>query len=153
MRFFLSSAFLMLLFYSEPSLVSAPLRQFPVFAAKALAAPSAQTNRALKSQNGHFLVSYVASPDPVPLKKDHSWTLEIKKGDGSPTNRAEITSFEATMPEHKHGLAKAVQIKRPTGPGIIRVANVHFTMPGLWVITVKIRADKIEDTVVFNLNL
>ena len=110
-------------------------------------------SRTRSSEKKLFSVKYSPSVEPIPAEKAHDWNFEIKDANGKAINQAEITSVGGFMPEHDHGFGDKPVIKRPSGPGIVRVTNLKFVMGGVWVLTVKIREGKNEDTVVFNVKI
>jgi hypothetical protein len=55
------------------------------------------------------------------------------------------------MPEHGHGLPTQPEVTKGMGDGDYIVQGIKFSMPGWWVITFKVKAQDMDDTVTFNL--
>jgi hypothetical protein len=97
-----------------------------------------------------FRVSYMSESVPIPIGKIISWKLRVETADGRPAENAEI-SINGGMPEHGHGLPTHPEITKGIGDGDYIVQGLKFSMPGWWVITFKVKAQDMEDTVTFNL--
>lgn len=96
----------------------------------ACAAPAADTGQVLDTGDtavernfsraataGPWTVSYVPTPDPIPLNEPFTLTFDIQGG-----NESEIT-LDAIMPEHKHGM--------PTQPVVTQNADLTWTANGM----------------------
>ncbi len=97
-----------------------------------------------------FRVSYVSESVPIPIAKIIIWKLRVEMADGRPVKNAEIT-IKGGMPEHGHGLPTQPEVTKGIGDGDYIVQGLKFSMPGWWVITFKVKAQDMDDTVTFNL--
>ncbi|HAM53584.1 MAG TPA: hypothetical protein DCP92_23915 [Nitrospiraceae bacterium] len=99
-----------------------------------------------------FKVSYVSKDLPIPIGKITSWKLRLETADGRPVKIANI-SIEGSMPEHGHGLPTQPEVVKGMEDGDYVLQGLKFSMPGWWVITLRIKAQDMDDTVTFNLLL
>ena len=99
-----------------------------------------------------FKVSYVSKDLPIPIGRITSWTLRVETADGHPVKDADIT-IDGSMPEHGHGLPTQPEVTKRMEDGEYILQGLKFSMPGWWVITLRIKAQDLEDTVTFNLIL
>jgi len=76
----------------------------------------------------------LASTDPASM---HDWLVEITDPAGAPVSGCQVT-FAASMPEHGHGLPTEPRVLGEESKGRYRVGGVRFSMPGYWVVTVKL---------------
>ena len=86
----------------------------------------------LEQKGARHTVKASADAAGVDLRDFHSWTLSF-----DPSNSIDTVAFEATMPEHGHGLAIQPTIK-PLEKGSFRVEGVRFHMAGNWVLRVRL---------------
>jgi len=104
------------------------------------------------SDNDLFSVSYVSSPETVPVNQMHQWTLHVETADGKPVENATIT-VDGDMPQHGHGLPTRPQVTKNLGDGDYLVEGMKFQMGGWWVMDFTISADGQTDAVHFNMML
>ena len=104
------------------------------------------------SENGHFLVSYLAEAPPIALNTTHTWLLTVETPDGAPVSGATVT-VDGGMPAHQHGLPTQPQAIAGATPGEYRVEGVRFQMPGEWIVSFTIQAGDLTDQVTFPLTL
>ena len=104
------------------------------------------------SDNDLFRVSYVSSPEVVPVNQMHQWTLRVETADGQPVEDATIT-VDGDMPQHGHGLPTRPQVTKNLGNGDYLVEGLKFQMGGWWVMDFTISADGQTDAVHFNMML
>jgi hypothetical protein len=108
------------------------------------------TSAVLASAKKLFRVSYVSERVPIPIGRIISWKLRVETADGRPVKNAEIT-IKGGMPEHGHGLPTQPEVTKGMEEGDYIVQGLKFSMPGWWVITFKVKAQDMDDTVTFNL--
>lgn len=99
-----------------------------------------------------FKVAYESQITPVVVNELHSVKLRITTADDAPVTGAEI-SINGDMPAHGHGLPTEPEVTEELGDGYYMVEGMKFSMPGLWLITIEIKAGDRTDGVTFNLNL
>ena len=104
------------------------------------------------SAHKHFQVMYESLSGRLPLNKIHSWKLTVKDDKGNTVNDAKV-SVVGDMPEHGHGLPTNPEIIKDAAAGVYRVDGMKFSMPGWWVITFNIKADEMQDSVSFNVQV
>jgi hypothetical protein len=97
-----------------------------------------------------FKVSYVSESVPIPIGRIIRWKLRVETADGRPVKNAEIT-INGGMPEHGHGLPTQPEVTKGMEDGDYIVQGLKFSMPGWWVMTFKVKAQDMDDTVTFNL--
>lgn len=103
-----------------------------------------------KSENGHFVVSYVTNPESPQLNQLHSWTLHIESAHGHPVENAQVM-ITGDMPQHGHGLPTEPVVTQYLGDGDYLVEGVKFQMPGWWVVKFMVNGGEMSDSVTFNL--
>jgi len=108
------------------------------------------TSTVRESAKKLFKVSYVSETMPIPIGRIISWKLSVETADGRPVGDADIT-MDGGMPEHGHGLPTQPEVTKGTATGEYIVQGLKFSMPGWWVISFKIRAQTMDDSVTFNL--
>ena len=97
-----------------------------------------------------FKVTYVSDTNPLQIAKFISWKLRVESADGAPVKDAEII-INGGMPEHGHGLPTIPEIVVGDKPGDYILQGLKFSMPGWWVMTLKIKVQSLEDEVTFNI--
>lgn len=102
------------------------------------------------SENGHFVISYVTSPESPRLNQMHTWTLHIENAHGHPVEDAEVM-VSGDMPQHGHGLPTEPRVTQNLGNGDYLVEGMRFQMPGWWVVEFMVDAGGMTDSVSFNL--
>jgi hypothetical protein len=114
--------------------------------------PEADTSTTRMSRNGTFVVSYEPSIAPVPKRRIHAWTVEVRTRDGHPVDGATMT-VGGGMPDHGHGLPTQPAVTQALGDGRYVVDGMKFNMGGYWVVDFGITAAEGSDDVRFELNL
>jgi hypothetical protein len=114
------------------------------------AAANVDTSTVRSSAKKLFKISYSSESGPVPIGRIISWKLRVAAADGRPVKNAEI-SISGDMPEHGHGLPTQPEVTNGMEDGDYIVHGLKFSMPGWWVITFKVKARDMADTVTFNL--
>jgi len=89
-----------------------------------------------RPEGGHLVAGRprLASTDPASL---HDWLVEVTDQAGAPVSGCRLT-FAASMPEHGHGVPTEPRVLGEEGKGRYLVGGVRFSMPGTWVVTVKL---------------
>lgn len=83
----------------------------------------------------------IANSEPVNPEVGHNnaWIIRLETLTGQPVDGATFKVFAPEMPHHGHGLpAQALVQVLPepaAGPGMYRVTNLNFNMPGYWKTT------------------
>ncbi len=95
----------------------------------------------LEKKSTHHTVKASVDVAGASFRDFHSWTLSFEPG-----NAIDTVAFEATMPEHGHGLATQPSI-RALPNGSFLVEGVRFHMAGNWVLRVRIHDRKGWDSV------
>jgi hypothetical protein len=108
------------------------------------------TSTVRMSEKKLFKVSYVSENVPIPIGRIITWKLSVETADGLPAKNAEIT-VNGDMPEHGHGLPTQPEVVKGAEDGSYIVQGLKFSMPGWWVITYRIKAQGMDDSVSFNL--
>ncbi len=108
------------------------------------------TSTSRQSVRKLFKVSYSSDVMPVPVGRIISWKLKVETAGGSPVKNAEAV-FSGKMPEHGHGLPTMPEVAEGDVPGDYVVRGLKFSMPGWWVMTLKIKAQGMEDITTFNI--
>jgi hypothetical protein len=67
----------------------------------------------------------------------HEWVVSVRDPAGAPLTGC-LVSFDASMPEHGHGLPTAPRVTGESKPGDYVVEGVRFSMPGHWELTVSV---------------
>ena len=88
------------------------------------------------SNAGAWLVRYSTEPAEIPLGVPFDVELEVRAAPGREVEGRDSTaelelSFDARMPEHRHGMRVRPTIER-TGDGRFRVRGARLHMPGSW---------------------
>ncbi|MFN7134666.1 MAG: FixH family protein [Myxococcales bacterium] len=104
------------------------------------------------SPSGLFTASYTPDVTPVPLRKLHTWTIEVRDRDGRPVDGATLT-VDGGMPDHGHGLPTQPAVREAIGGGRYVVDGMKFNMGGYWVVDVTVSGSAGKDTVRFELML
>jgi hypothetical protein len=104
------------------------------------------------SKTGMYEVSYAPEVSPVPKRKLHSWTVELRTRDGRPVDGARI-AVDGGMPDHGHGLPTRPAVREALGDGRYVIDGVKFNMGGYWVVDLAIESEHGADTVRFELKL
>jgi len=76
-----------------------------------------------------------SSADPASI---HDWVVQVSDAGGAPVAGCRV-GLDASMPEHGHGLPTEPRVEGEEPTGTYRVGGVRFSMPGHWLMTVKVR--------------
>ncbi|ANM32152.1 hypothetical protein ABI59_08415 [Acidobacteria bacterium Mor1] len=106
----------------------------------------------VSSEQGHFEGRFSPDSTPIELQQIHSWTLELRDGDGAPVRDARI-AIQGGMPAHQHGLPTVPEVAGEVEPGRYRVDGIKFSMKGLWVFRLQVWAGALSDEVVWQVEL
>lgn len=102
------------------------------------------------SDRALFQVHISSDTLPVPLRRIHTWTVQVSDQDGRPVEGAAI-EIAGGRPEQHHGLPTWPRIAATGSPGVYKITGVRFRMPGRWVLNLAIQTpDGRSDTVTFN---
>ena len=112
----------------------------------------AQEQRAKKSDNEMFFISYESELQPISINQIHNWVVHVELSDGSPVDDATVT-LVGGMPVHDHGLPTLPQATQNLGHGDYLVEGMKFHMNGWWQVTISITANGRSDAVTFDLQL
>jgi hypothetical protein len=104
------------------------------------------------SRGGIYQVTYLPEVQPVPKRKLHAWTFEVRTRDGRPVDGATLR-VDGGMPDHGHGLPTAPTVREALGDGRYVVDGMKFSMGGYWVVDLAIDSGAGADVVRFELQL
>lgn len=76
-----------------------------------------------------------SSVDPASI---HDWVVQVSDAGGVPVAGCRV-GLDASMPEHGHGLPTEPRVEGEQPRGTYRVGGVRFSMPGYWLMTIKVR--------------
>jgi hypothetical protein len=116
---------------------AAPVGDEPTAAVVGAVAAKAVPRRSQRSGAGHRVT---AEPTAVPVTDFatmHEWVVSVRDPAGAPVTGC-LVSFDASMPEHGHGLPTAPRVTGESRPGDYLVQGVRFSMPGHWELTVDV---------------
>lgn len=105
-----------------------------------------------KSEKGYYQVSLFPNLHPLPLRKIHSWTVQILKTDLQPIENADIFVYGG-MPSHQHDFPTTPQIIKKMAKGKYLVDGIKFSMFGEWQIRFTIIEKDQRDFVSFDIHL
>jgi hypothetical protein len=91
------------------------------------------------TDGGTWSLSYVPSPDPIPLSEDFGVTVTIVDAQGAPATDIDAVLFNATMPAHGHGM-NTTPVVVDNQDGHWTVSAMLFHMPMHWRIEAEVRA-------------
>jgi len=106
----------------------------------------------VRSERGHFAVSWTSELEPIEINRIHSWQLCVRDSDGSPVDGAEIT-IDGGMPAHNHGLPTQPRVTGELGDGCYRIDGLRFHMAGAWQLRITITAGGVTEAAVIPLEL
>ncbi len=105
-----------------------------------------------ESNNKLFQARVSSELDPVVINQLHSWTLNVRRADGTPVEDATIM-VSGTMPAHAHGMPTDPQVTANLGGGSYKVEGIQFQMGGEWEVVFNITAGGVTDDVTFRITL
>lgn len=97
-----------------------------------------------------FRASYTSDVMPIPVGRIISLKLRVETADGGPLKNAEV-AVSGEMPEHGHGLPTMPEVVEGAVAGDYVLQGLKFSMPGWWVMTLKVKAQGLEDSITFNI--
>ena len=140
-----------------------PCKNLRILAAAALGLTLAGATAAATEQHdplltrttdqGLFNAQISSDANPIPMRRIHTWTIQLADRSGRPVDGAAI-GVSGGMPDHGHGLPTQPQVSTTDTPGRYKINGVRFSMTGWWVLNLAIRTpDGHVDTVTFNVTL
>jgi len=102
---------------------------------------------------GSFYVTYLSSPDPIPLNALFALTVTVSDA-GNHSHRVgdSAIAVEARMPTHNHGMNLRPRVTA-IGDGQFQVEGMLFHMPGLWQIFVDVSHKGVTERAVFDVTV
>jgi len=110
-----------------------------------------QITRPRETLSGMFTVS-VRSAEPIAINRIHSWIVHVESSEGSTISDVSI-AVSGGMPEHDHGMPTAPRMTRRLPDGDYLIEGMKFHMNGRWEVILRISADGLTDSAVFELDL
>jgi hypothetical protein len=104
------------------------------------------------SEHGKYRVNMASRLNPVAINKMHSWTVQIRKPDGSAVDNTKV-KIAGGMPLHGHPLPTMPRVTKNLGDGKYLIEGVRFNMAGWWKLKIAIGEGHHMDNVTFNLVL
>lgn len=101
---------------------------------------------------GNYQFTLYSNESSIPLNQIHSWTLHIETLDGIPLENAKVYVF-GDMPMHKHDFPTVPKAKKYLGNGDYLIEGLKFNMIGHWEMRFNVKKNRIEDRVIFNIQL
>jgi len=89
---------------------------------------------------------------PIPVGVTHQWAVMVQSADGSAVPGCSVR-FDATMPEHGHGLPLTPHTTGEPAAGRYRIEGVRFSMGGYWRLNVAADCDGSVQRADFELRL
>jgi len=106
-----------------------------------------------ESENGNYIVTLYSNDPTIPLKKIHTWTVNVKTKNGKIVDDAKVYIFGG-MPMHKHDFPTKPIIKQYMGDGNYKVEGIKFSMLGHWQMRFNIKQKNgVRDRVVFDIHI
>ena len=104
------------------------------------------------TEQGHYMLDAEFETNPITVGL-HSLVLQLR-AQRSDEPAADLLKIEIVswMPVHGHG-AMHVPVVTAEGNGIFHVEGLQFTMPGDWEVHIRMEADGIEDSAVFDVRV
>lgn len=98
----------------------------------------------------HKLTVINSEPVNPEINHNNAWLVRLDTLAGQPVDGARFKAFVPEMPHHGHGLPSQhlVQItpNPAAGPGVYRVSNLAFNMPGFWKTTALVEGQNPDGT-------
>lgn len=105
----------------------------PLWTALALLAAgcgdSSRGPREIRSNGGNHTVTFMSSPDPVPMNQPFDLAFAVTSKSSS--SAAPSVAVDARMPAHGHGMNRVPKITRQAD-GSFKAEGMLFHMPGHW---------------------
>ena len=89
---------------------------------------------------------------PIAVGVTQTWSVLVAGAQGAPLSGCKVT-FDATMPEHGHGLPTAPRVEGESAPGRYRLEGLRFSMAGYWQIEVEASCAEGAQRALFDLRL
>jgi hypothetical protein len=89
---------------------------------------------------------------PIAVGMTQPWSVLVASAQGAPLSGCKVT-FNATMPEHGHGLPTAPRVEGESAPGRYRLEGLRFSMAGYWQVDVDATCDEGTQRALFDLRL
>lgn len=90
--------------------------------------------------------------ETIPVNKMMQLRVKCKNCDGPTGKQLSLSSFDAQMPAHRHGMVTRPRIT-VLESGVFLIEGVKFQMPGVWEMTLQWSLDKQAAQVVIPLKL
>lgn len=113
-------------------------------AAFAARAPDPGRGRELRSNAGAWILRWSSEPAQIPLGAPFDLELEVRPARERAPRPAPELSFDARMPEHRHGMRVRPSIES-LGEGRFRVRGARLHMPGSWELHFDLREGAITE--------
>ena len=104
------------------------------------------------STAGFYRVSIKSNLNPLAVNQFHSWVVHVETPEGKLVENANIR-ISGGMPAHKHGFPTSPRITKYSGNGDYLLEGVKFSMPGPWVMNLKVKVAGKSDSVSFDITL
>jgi hypothetical protein len=129
---------------------SPPARQAPKPAAPV--GPPTPEMRA-KSRLGRYEVIATPSVYPLPLNREFDLALVVRDAQkGQPVSPDALVTFDADMPEHRHGLTTRPELT-PNSVGRFRLKDLRLHMPGYWELYIDVTRDGVTERITLPVEL
>ena len=102
--------------------------------------------------SGFYRVSIKSNLNPLTVNQFHSWVVHVETPEGKVVEDANI-QISGGMPAHKHGFPTSPRVTKYFGNGDYLLEGVKFSMPGPWVMILKVSAAGKRDNVSFDITL
>lgn len=106
-----------------------------------------------ESNDGGYFVAGLPNVNPPPLNEPFEMEIAVfRAADRIHPLRDIQLSFDADMPEHRHGM-NTVATVRDNGDGTYSISGVQLHMPGFWELYADITENGVTERAQFNLTL
>ena len=119
------------------------------------AAAARDGDPALKRTSDRALFRVHLSSDilPVPMRRIHTWTVQVSDRDGRPVEGASI-AVAGGKPRPPRARPAGPRVAAADSPGVYKITGVRFPMMGRWILNLAIQTpDGRSDTVTFKVVL
>lgn len=104
------------------------------------------------SDSGEYLVTFLSTPDPIPLNEIYSLTVTVRDSEGLALDEDYGVLIDGFMPAHGHGMNTEPEVTA-LGEGRYLAENMRFHMPGEWVVYVDVVTGETVDRTTFDVLL
>ena len=116
-------------------------------------APDREPSLTRTSDSGLFQVHISSDILPIPIRRIHTWTVQVSDQDGRSVEGASI-EIAGRRSVHHHGLPTRPRVAATDCPGVYKITGVRFPMTGRWILNLTIQTpDGRSDTVTFKVML